>query len=386
MCALARLAGGITLTAATAVAGAQQYEITDMGALAGTRTSYATGINERNQACGWQISTVYDYHGWFWENSTMTLIPGYASLFAKGYGINDHGQVTGTMLDAFVWDKTGSLQTYYVGGVESIGYAINNHGNLAGAYLTDWTNQIERPFVMFGSHITKLPSLGGSNEGAALGLNELNHAVGWSKAADRKIHMFLYDGTMQDLGLPQGATGSAANAINESDLIAGYYLDAAGSNRAVLRDYVTGNWIMLGTLPGKTDSVAFAISDNGVVLGASGGAAFIWDETSGMRDLNTLIPAGSGWTLTSATGINSAGVIVANGTYLGAARSCVLTPLVTPPVCPGDANGDRVVDLTDLGIVLGAFGVSADGDLDGDGVTGLSDLGILLAQFGVPCP
>jgi hypothetical protein len=54
-------------------------------------------------------------------------------------------------------------------------------------------------------------------------------------------------------------------------------------------------------------------------------------------------------------------------------------------VCPADLNGDGVVDLADLGILLGDWGcVGANcvGDINGDGVTDLADLGILLADFG----
>jgi len=54
--------------------------------------------------------------------------------------------------------------------------------------------------------------------------------------------------------------------------------------------------------------------------------------------------------------------------------------------CPGDLNGDRVVDQADLGILLAAWGSSAEGDLNCDGVTGHADLGVLLAHWGEGCP
>lgn len=57
-----------------------------------------------------------------------------------------------------------------------------------------------------------------------------------------------------------------------------------------------------------------------------------------------------------------------------------------PPPCPGDLDQDGDVDLSDLGIVLAAFGVNGSGDTDGDGDTDLSDLGVVLAAYGVPCP
>ncbi len=55
------------------------------------------------------------------------------------------------------------------------------------------------------------------------------------------------------------------------------------------------------------------------------------------------------------------------------------------PLCPGDLNGDFVVNSEDLNILLGAFGSTADGDLDDDGDTDSTDLNILLGNFGNAC-
>jgi len=52
---------------------------------------------------------------------------------------------------------------------------------------------------------------------------------------------------------------------------------------------------------------------------------------------------------------------------------------------PGDANGDRHVDLTDFGILKQNFGIGttlAQGDFSGDGQIDLSDFGILKENFG----
>lgn len=58
------------------------------------------------------------------------------------------------------------------------------------------------------------------------------------------------------------------------------------------------------------------------------------------------------------------------------------------PTCTADLNGDNVVDLSDLGIVLTNYGLTGPGlagDFDGDNDVDLSDLGVLLAAYGVPC-
>lgn len=58
------------------------------------------------------------------------------------------------------------------------------------------------------------------------------------------------------------------------------------------------------------------------------------------------------------------------------------------PDCPGDLNGDGMVGLGDLSILLEHFGGPggpSEGDLDGDGMVGLSDLSALLEVFGTKC-
>lgn len=67
--------------------------------------------------------------------------------------------------------------------------------------------------------------------------------------------------------------------------------------------------------------------------------------------------------------------------FCGHFESLVYTIHVSPLV-PGDLNGDARVDLADLGIILGNFGVSPAADVDCDDDTDLSDLGLVLANYG----
>ncbi|MCA9294313.1 MAG: hypothetical protein KDA20_10910 [Phycisphaerales bacterium] len=57
-------------------------------------------------------------------------------------------------------------------------------------------------------------------------------------------------------------------------------------------------------------------------------------------------------------------------------------------LCPGDANGDRACDLSDLQTVLFAFGNAAPPcgpDVNGDGIVDLNDLQDVLFNFGIDC-
>jgi hypothetical protein len=64
----------------------------------------------------------------------------------------------------------------------------------------------------------------------------------------------------------------------------------------------------------------------------------------------------------------------------------------SPCSCDGDLNGDGVVDIADLALILASFGSSAPSiptpcaDINGDGVVDIADLALFLALFGSSCP
>jgi hypothetical protein len=79
-----------------------------------------------------------------------------------------------------------------------------------------------------------------------------------------------------------------------------------------------------------------------------------------------------------------------NRTSADAARSELLDAIVNLKAAikiPGDANGDSVVDVGDLGILAANYGKTSGatwsmGDFNGDGVVDVGDLGILAANYG----
>lgn len=82
------------------------------------------------------------------------------------------------------------------------------------------------------------------------------------------------------------------------------------------------------------------------------------------------------------------GVSDESGGYRIALSGVAFAPAQGCPACPGDVNGDRLVDDADLLTVLFNFGQSGAGfptDLNGDGVTDDADLLIVLFNFGAAC-
>lgn len=61
-----------------------------------------------------------------------------------------------------------------------------------------------------------------------------------------------------------------------------------------------------------------------------------------------------------------------------------------PPACPGDADGDGLVGLSDIAAVITGWGQMVPegtmGDLDGDGLVGLSDISVVNNNWGATCP
>ena len=63
---------------------------------------------------------------------------------------------------------------------------------------------------------------------------------------------------------------------------------------------------------------------------------------------------------------------------------------LAPTPCLGDANGDRVVNFSDVTAVLTSFGDAGQtpftsGDVDGDGVVSFQDVTAVLAKLGYRC-
>ena len=82
--------------------------------------------------------------------------------------------------------------------------------------------------------------------------------------------------------------------------------------------------------------------------------AFLWERGT-MTDLNARIPAGGGWVLNTALGINAAGQIAGVGTLGGQPRGYLLTPAAMPGL-PNTGAGGRWTAPPPAGL-LGALGL-----------------------------
>jgi len=343
------LAGGRAAHAST-----QTYTITDLGTL-GYNTTVGYGINANGQIVGrsYLQQTVpvtqgcpprhkcfaHVYHAFLWSNGTMTDLGTLGGTFSEARAIASTADVVGTStLSGTAFNPTHAFLDHNghmtdlgtLGGSCSFAYGMNDVGEVVGQACTT-TNQ--DAFLYSGGTMIDLGALGALGSSAD-GINNSHQVVGSSEVANGSgLHAFLWsNGMMTDLGTLGGST-SIAYAINNAGQVVGYASPPNSSVHAFL--YSGGKMTDLGVF--FDSSVAEAINTSGVVVGTAdvlntNGTteyhAFIYSGGK-LQDLNNLIPSGSGWVLTEATGINATGQIVCNAynTTTGYRHAFLLNPV-----------------------------------------------------------
>lgn len=213
---------------------------------------------------------------------------------------------------------------------------------------------------------------------------------------------------LMDCGGTIGGLGvSQQSEINELALL------AAGTSRS---QGVSASPITIHTIGGSLYEVAFSIAEpTTYTLSGEIRAVMVGSQAQGASASATLLGPGDVMLASFIIGAPADGTelrqpvfasaALAPGTYrLRAHAWSVLDRTVPPtalaeseftlrleiePRCPTDLNGDRVVDLHDLALLLAEFGcngTSCLSDIDGSGGTELSDLTLLLSDFGQSCP
>ncbi len=315
---------------------AQSYTVTDLGTLPGGHSSGAQAINASGQVTGFadqandSITDVFRY-----SQGTLTDLGTLGGTTGEGRSINSSGQIAGYSTNAvtyraFMTDGDTLIDIGDLGGGSSDAYGINDSGQVVGAsYLA---NGEIHPFLFSKGTMTDLGTLGSHHPGdwnSAQGINKFGVVVGTSYDGSGNFFGFMWsNGKIHKMGT-LGGPWSQAYAINNKGQITGLAYTKNGLAHAFITSGTT--LIDLGTFAGATSTTwGFAINNAGVVVGQSTFQntyhAFVYSGGK-IKDLNKLIPAGSGWTLTLANGINDAGQIVGMGMLKGQAHGFLLTPV-----------------------------------------------------------
>ncbi|HTD44597.1 MAG TPA: hypothetical protein VK687_10465 [Bryobacteraceae bacterium] len=331
--------GGLTIAS-----GQQLYTVHDLGTLGGTQSN-AAGINESGQVAGASTTA-----------SSLT----HAFRTAPNSAIN------------LLTDDLGTLGGLYSGasGINASGQVIGLSTDGTGAYLSYRT----APGAPINPASDALGTLGGITHGISTivnGIDDAGRAVGESVTISGFPHAFRtapnspINPATDDLGTFGGQSSSAVS-INKNGDIVGTYLPAVsgaypyavllkGGAVTVIGGLGLGGVASLndmdqvainvneqaavwsnGTVTPLAPlvSAALGINNSGQAVGyAPAGTApqhaFLY--TNGVRvDLNTLIPANSGWTLLSANAINDLGQIAGNGQINGQVHAFRLDPVISP--------------------------------------------------------
>ena len=288
------------------------YSITDLGTLGGT-TSFAEAINNHGQVAGGARTGVADVgHAFLWTPGAKNGVPANPQMqdlgslpnlpYSEAFALNDAGQVVGRALttvvgpgsDGFFWNGTAMIDLGALGG-------LPGNGTVSVATTT--------PGAFPGTAAVQTITFGGTITGGTFTLSfngTSTTAIAWSP----------------------NATTLAANIQAALSPV----VPATVSTTSATTDTVTFPYP--GPEPTMTacslaTTIAYAVNDATAnhpvqVVGQSrlvDGAdhAFLW-ENGVLTDLNALIPANSGWVLSTATGINDNQQIVGAGYHNGLYR------------------------------------------------------------------
>jgi uncharacterized membrane protein len=262
-------------------------------------------------------------------------------ISSQAFAINTANQVVGETFDGVqnATLYTNGVYTNLTPGAEvdgSSGVSINASGEVVGT-MDIFANSSLTPHAFLWQ-----PTNANGTTGELVDLNPTTPANSQSQAEainDSGVVAGVVNGVASTYngGRWTSLAGTAAagtpSAIDSSGQIIGsVFVSANIPQEAFL--YSSGKTTLLGVLSGNVRSKALAINDSGQVVGSSTGpgrrvvSTAVIFTTSGPVDLNTLIPANSGWTLVAANGINDAGQIVGLGGFSGEGEHAfLLTPI-----------------------------------------------------------
>ena len=261
----------------------------------------ANAINGSGEIAGWNSydsNANFDPQAFLYSNGSMQNINS-PSLFPSGteaYGINNSGEVVGTgylsssTFHAFLYSGGKMTDIGPSGAFQATAYAINNSGQIVGTYSLN--SGASGTFLYTNGKMTTLPNPPGSRGGFGAAINDTGEIVGTMFPSEGSHAAKFSDGAWTDLGNLTGAQGSGATAINTAGQIVGTAIFPP-----IYKPFRAGKHVPFISTAG------------------------------GLVNLNTLIPSGTGFTLTDAVDINESGQILCDAINAsGNAHAVLLNP------------------------------------------------------------
>jgi probable HAF family extracellular repeat protein len=227
-----------------------------------------TGINSAGDMVG-EYQTVVGgaNHGFVLSQGRFTSFDYPGAVYTYPNGINDLGQIVGDActtqcgfpyLFSFLYDGQNFTQIIYPGVPGTEGNGINNAGEVVGRIDGFRSSQA---FKFRDGQFTAIMVPGRSPDEDALGINNLGEIVGgrykypaWHSWADQNgIFDFL------DIG-----TQSVAFGLNDNGVVVGWWFDGSGYTGFA---WSKGKYISL-SYPGADSTTAIGINNSGQVVGS----------------------------------------------------------------------------------------------------------------------
>lgn len=305
------------------------YVVTDLLPLVKSY-SLATAINSKGEVTGYTDEDAFVYS----NGSVINLgkqfrdVTGVYQWPTHGNDINDLGQVTGfqnnSAYRSFLYANGNISSIVSSAGTNIQAYGINNNGQIVGTMVVpniDGSGLTQHAFLYSGGVLKDIDNftLAANSNSYAYGINDSGQVVGISYGVPTRAFQYS-NGVMTDigsLGTFSGVKNCGANAINNNGQITGNCNVADGSHHPFM--YSNGSMIDLGALAVLT--IPLGMNNKGDIVGYTSGdytnfRAFLYSNGK-LTYLDDLLPPGSGWKLSSAWGINDAGQIVGGGVYSG---------------------------------------------------------------------
>ena len=323
-------------------ASAQTYTLADLGTLSGNSVSQGAALNNAGEAAG-ESSTPTAAIATMFSGGKATSISTLGASVSVANAINASGEIAGwnsfdsspsSDPQAFLYSQ-GSMQninnaSLFPSGTEA--YGINSSGEVVGTGYINASGTFHA-FLYSGGKMTDI-SPANTLQGTAVAINTSGEVIGSYYLNSGKVGAFSYSGgKLTTLPVPKGASQVNAFALNDNGVIVGTIWNGPPNPAAM---FSNGAWTDLGAISGAVTNEALAINNAGTVVGTAyfamtqyhppkpGKHVPFISTSAGLVNLNTLIPTGTGFTLTDAVSINASGQILCDATNAAGAEHAVL--------------------------------------------------------------
>ncbi|HZZ44575.1 MAG TPA: hypothetical protein VFE58_16685 [Tepidisphaeraceae bacterium] len=321
------------------------------------------GLNNNGQTVGWG-STLTGQNGTIlWSNngaaSPVPQPPFTGMVDWIPYGITNSGVVVGaysarsTTFTLFAWDGHNTYVSPQIVGDARTGFAFNSTTGVISVSTFAGTTNEDRAYTWDWRQPTQIPFV--ASDHVLTATNNLGSTTGYVRA--NSTAWLSIGGQVFTYSPPSGYVTTRFIDINDNNIAVGYALSSSDitnntQSRLALLYTPDAGVTILPNLAGSFASGIGSINNSNVAVGYSEfttptgtfshGAEWIDGQP---YDLNSLIPAGSGWVLGSTGYISDTGYIVGSGTYNGTIMNYLLVP------APEPSTGELAVAA--LGFVLG---------------------------------